>query len=52
MKSDQVAAVTRQAEIFGGMFGARGPKSLRATVDGKELSADYEHVVPATAVTR
>jgi len=52
MKSDQVAAVARQAEIFGGMFGAQGPKSLRATVEGKELSADYEHVVPATAVTR
>lgn len=51
IKAEQTAFVDRKADAFGGMFGARGPKSLRASADGK-LQPDYEYVMPAKAVSR
>lgn len=51
IKAEQTAFVDRKADALGGMFGARGPKSLRATADGK-FQWDYEYVVPAKAVSR
>lgn len=51
MKAQQTAAIARQADAFGGMFGVRGPISLRASADGK-FQSDYEVVMPANAVSR
>jgi hypothetical protein len=51
IKAEQTAFVDRKADALGGMFGARGPKSLRATADGK-LQPDHEYVLPAKAVSR
>ncbi len=52
IKAEQAAALTRQAEMFGGMFGVRGPKSLHASVDGKRVPVDYEYVTPVSAISR
>lgn len=51
IKAEQTAFVDRQTDAFGGMFGARGPKSLRASADGK-LQPDHEYVRPARAISR
>ena len=50
--AEQAAALARQAETFGGMFSVRGPKSLRASVDGKQVPVDYEYVTPVNAYAR
>jgi hypothetical protein len=52
IKAEQAAALARQAETFGGMFGIRGPKSLHASVDGKQVPVDYEYLMPVNAVSR
>jgi len=52
MKAEQAAEAARQADDFGGMFGVRGPYSLRASAEGKKLPRDYEYVVPVSAVVR
>ena len=52
IKAEQAAALARQAETFGGMFSVRGPKSLRASVDGKQVPVDYEYVTPVNAYAR
>jgi hypothetical protein len=51
IKAAQTASLARQTDSFGGMFGVRGPKSLRVSADGK-FRPDYEVVMPATAVSR
>jgi hypothetical protein len=51
IKAEQTAFVHRQTDALGGMFGAQGPKSLRASADGK-LQPDHEYVLPARAVSR
>jgi hypothetical protein len=42
----------RHADNFGGMFGVRGPHSLRASAEGKQISRAYEYVIPVSAVSR
>lgn len=51
IKAEQTAFAARTTDAFGGMFGARGPKSLRISADGK-LQAEQEYVTPARAVSR
>ena len=51
IKAERTAYIAQQTDAFGGMFGVRGPKSLRATADGK-IQPDYEYVMPARAVSR
>jgi len=52
MKAEQTASAVRHADNFGGMFGVRGPQSLRASAEGKWIPRDYEYVVPVSAVSR
>lgn len=62
MKAEQAAYIAKQTENFGGMFGVRGPHSLRASAEGKLMPRLYgntapeylvpEYFVPASAVTR
>ena len=52
MKAEQAAYAARQADNFGGMFGVRGPHSLRASAEGKQIPRDHEYLVPVSAVSR
>jgi len=52
MKAEQAAYAVRHADNFGGMFGVRGPHSLRASAEGKQISRAYEYVIPVSAVSR
>lgn len=52
MTVERVADVSRQADGFGGMFGIRGPHALGASAEEKQIPWDYEHVLPAAAVSR
>lgn len=52
MKAERTASAVRHVDSFGGMFGVRGPHSLRASAEGKRMPLDYEYVVPVSAVAR
>ena len=52
MKAERAAYVARQAENFGGMFGVRGPRSLRASAQSKQILSGYERLTPISAVAR
>ena len=52
MKAEQTAYAVRHADDFGGMFGVRGPHSLRVLAEGKQLPLDYGYIVPVSAVSR
>jgi len=46
MKAEQAAYVARQTENFGGMFGVRGPHSLRASAERKLMPRLYGNAAP------
>lgn len=52
MKAEQAAHVARQVDHFGGMFGVRGPQTLRASAEDMWIGRGYEYVIPVSAVSR
>lgn len=52
MKAEQAAYVARQTDHFGGMYGVRGPRSLRVEAEVGQRPRAPDYLVPVSARSR